>query len=186
MGGQPWERLDGESPPRWQAFQIYRDLGAVRSLDKVAKQLGKSNTLIERWSAQDGWIYRTEAWDRDQDRQWHAMQGQKRKEMADRHVKVAQAFMGKVVEKLRKLDPDRLSPKDLAQWLDTAAKVERMALGEPTRHEITGADGGPISIEVGLSDEERRARLEQLQKEIGKRVALPGPTRLALAAGDDA
>jgi hypothetical protein len=177
---QPWERLEDESNPAWEAFMHYRDLGLGRSLARVASALGKSTTLIERWSARDGWIARCEAWDREQDRLWHLQQQQSRKEMSDRHVKVARAFMGKVVKRLNDLKPEELSPKDLSTWLETAAKVERLALGEPTRHEISGN----ISIEHGLSDEERHARLEAIQQEITRRIKTT-PTRLAITAGDD-
>ena len=41
-----WERQKGESAQAYEAFVLYRDLGAERSHVKVAQQLGKSLSLI--------------------------------------------------------------------------------------------------------------------------------------------
>lgn len=194
---QPWERLPDEGEERWEAFLIYRDLGLDRSLAKVARTVGKSVQLVERWSTGDGWVARCEAFDREQDRLWLASQAKARKEMAQRHVKVANAVMNKVVKRLNKLDPDDLTPSELVKFFEAASKVERLALEQPTRVEITGKDGGPMSLEVGLNDEERRARLEAITKELSSRLGrLSGRSaavidsqvvdeRLSLPAADD-
>ena len=47
---QPWERHTSESAEAFEAFVIYRDLGVDRNLIKVWQKLGKSHTVIERWS----------------------------------------------------------------------------------------------------------------------------------------
>lgn len=63
----PFERMQGEGEERFEAFSIYRDMGAEtggkRSLRQVAEQLGKSTELIERWSRLDGWQKRCFAFD---------------------------------------------------------------------------------------------------------------------------
>lgn len=61
-----WERRQGESAKAYQAFVIYRDLGAERSTSKVAQKLSKSEQLIRRWSAKHEWQQRVEAWDAEQ------------------------------------------------------------------------------------------------------------------------
>jgi len=61
-------RQPGESDKAWQAFEAYRDLGAERSSEKVAKRFGKSHAIISRWSARWGWRARVEAWSLEQDR----------------------------------------------------------------------------------------------------------------------
>lgn len=63
----PWDRRDGESVPAWDAFVMYRDLGNVRSCQKVADSLGKSMTLITRWSSNYEWVDRTTSFDRHLD-----------------------------------------------------------------------------------------------------------------------
>ena len=56
-----WERQEGESARAYEAFSLYRDMGASRSLAKVGQMLGKSRALMERWSVQHGWVDRVEA-----------------------------------------------------------------------------------------------------------------------------
>src|SRR5262245_23960425 len=60
---KPWERQPGESPRAWAAARTYLELGAERSLSRVGKKLGKSETLMARWSSAHGWVERAEAYD---------------------------------------------------------------------------------------------------------------------------
>jgi hypothetical protein len=53
--------LKNETAKAFHAFQIYRDLGPKRSLAKVARKLGISRQLIERWSRQHSWQKRIRA-----------------------------------------------------------------------------------------------------------------------------
>jgi hypothetical protein len=72
---QPWLRQapkggkDGatESAKAYAALQLYYLTSPnLRSLKQVALQLKKSETLMEGWSTNFGWVRRTEAWDRHQ------------------------------------------------------------------------------------------------------------------------
>lgn len=166
---QPWERLRGESAPAFQAFALYRDMGADRSLAKVAKELGKSATLIERWSARDAWVTRVDAWDVEQDRLWRAQQLASRREVGKRHLRIANAMQGRLVDALARLDVSTMSPRDIAHWLEISAKVQRQALGQGDRTELTGADGGPLEL-ASLSPGEARARLAEVSAEIQRRL----------------
>ena len=56
-----WERQENESARAYEAFSLYRDMGAERSLVKVGHSLGKSRALIERWSSQHDWVDRVKA-----------------------------------------------------------------------------------------------------------------------------
>jgi hypothetical protein len=64
---EPWEADPSWHPARRRAFECYRDMGAERSTAKVARALGKSKTLMDRWSGQDGWPARASAWDAELD-----------------------------------------------------------------------------------------------------------------------
>lgn len=64
----PWERQKGESRQAFRAFAAYRDMGPTRSLVTVAQELGRSTTLMERWSVKWRWQDRTAAYDAEQDR----------------------------------------------------------------------------------------------------------------------
>jgi len=85
----PGERQAGESV---QAFVVYRDLGLVRSVTKVVRELDKSRTVVGRWSRQYGWVARASAYGREQDRLFVAerAQAQARRDVARRHAKLTQ------------------------------------------------------------------------------------------------
>ncbi|MGW0822569.1 hypothetical protein [Streptomyces sp. NPDC002845] len=167
----PWERQDSETTAAFSAFAAYRDMGPARSITKVARQLGKSRTLIGRWSRAHAWVLRAQAFDREQDRIFAAEQRQARKETARRHAKLAQAFLGKAVARLQILDPRELSPAELLRYFATAADIERRAVGDnlgSPEHAV--ADGGGAVEAEALTDEERKARMEQLRRELERRI----------------
>jgi len=58
-----WDRWPGETPRPWQAFAIYRDMGIDRSCARVGQELGKSKTLIDRWSGKYRWVDRVQLFD---------------------------------------------------------------------------------------------------------------------------
>ena len=59
----PWTRRPGESPQAYDAFKIYLYQGTERSIRKVAKEIGKSASIVHRWSGSYGWVVRTSAYD---------------------------------------------------------------------------------------------------------------------------
>jgi len=69
VGGQPersnmpmiFEQQERESDKAFTAFKTYLELGAERSLAVVADKLGKSKTMIERWSRRFDWPARVQA-----------------------------------------------------------------------------------------------------------------------------
>ncbi|GAA1919621.1 hypothetical protein [Streptantibioticus ferralitis] len=169
----PWERQSGESPQAFEAFAVYRDLGPARSVTKVAQELDKSRTLLGRWSRQYAWVMRAAAYDREQDRLFVAEQKQARRDVARRHAKLAQAFLGKAIARLQALDPRELTPGELLRYFQVAAEVERRAAGEELSGAVTpgDADGSHLAV---LSDEDRKARMEQLRRELERRLAEDG------------
>lgn len=65
---KPYDRLANEGARPYAGFVLYRDLGPERSLEKVATSLGKSRSLMSRWSADFAWVERVAAFDADQER----------------------------------------------------------------------------------------------------------------------
>ena len=57
-----FEQQERESNKAFAAFKIYLELGPERSLSAVAEKLGKSKTLIERWSGKFDWPARVQAY----------------------------------------------------------------------------------------------------------------------------
>lgn len=185
---QPWERLPGESKEAFQAFAIYRDMGAERSLAKVAKQVGKSTQLIERWSARDHWVMRADTWVVEADRVHRGFLLEHRRDVDRRLLRIAGAMQAKLVEALQALDVRALSPRDVAYWLQITSQVQRQALGLGDKVELSGPGGGPIEL-AGLSPEEAAGRLVEISAEIRRRLEdnpLASPlARLATDADDD-
>lgn len=60
---RPWDRQPGETSKAYEAFVVYRDMGAERTVRSVAERLGKSGTLIAGWSSKNGWVPRAAAFD---------------------------------------------------------------------------------------------------------------------------
>ncbi|MFF2650463.1 hypothetical protein [Streptomyces sp. NPDC058045] len=169
---ESWERQGGESVQAFEAFAVYRDLGPARSVTKVARELDKSRALVGRWSRQFAWVMRATAYDREQDRLFLAEQAQARREIARRHAKLAQAVQGKAVARLQTLDPRELSPSELLRYFQVAAEIERRAVGEAPVGPVEDRDEG-VDV-AGLSDEDRRARMEQLRRELERRLSEGG------------
>jgi len=141
-----WERLPGESAKAYEAFCKYRDMPpGERSLREVARRLGKSETLISRWSSRYRWVERVQAWDDEVDRKAREAHLRTVKEMRERHARYAVALQMKALDRLKQMDPDELEPLEVLKFIVEAAKLERLARGEPdTIQEHTGKDGGPI------------------------------------------
>ncbi|WDZ84048.1 hypothetical protein [Micromonospora cathayae] len=154
----PWDRQRGEPERAYGYFAVYRDFGRTRSVAKVATEVHKSREYLHKLATKWRWVQRAQAWDREEDRLYAEGLAEQRRDMARRHARIASALQGKIVARLQSLDASKLSPGDIARWLEVATRVERLALGLPdstTAH--TGPDGGPIRAEVEQMTEQQRA-----------------------------
>ena len=128
-----YERQPGESDRAFAAFCCYRDLGPKRSLDEVGKRLYGDHTRRKRgstgrvreWSAKWNWRERGAAWDAHLDRQTCESQEQARREMGERHARVAVALQEKAIQRLKAMKLEELSSADLLRYAIEAAKLER-------------------------------------------------------------
>jgi hypothetical protein len=147
----PWERQPGESARAFGAFGAYRDLGARRSLRAAAETFyGRRSAALERqvdrWSRAFAWVERAAAWDRHLDAEACKAQEKARRDMAERHVKEAQTLQAKALERLRALRPEELGPTEVLRFLVEAAKLERLALGEPET--VSEQRFGPVVLQI--------------------------------------
>lgn len=169
-----WNQQASESSRAFAAFRIYRDLGSCRSHAEVGRQLGKSTTLINRWSSEFEWVERVRAWDQHQDRIAQREREHAIRSAVAQQIRIAQAMRTKVAQRLigapeqniEALDANTLGPRDLVLWLKTAVEIERLALGISTANVLNHhADSAEVQVDVDTMverDPERIAALIEL------------------------
>jgi len=177
---EPWNQQPREVSKQYERFLCFRDLGRVRSLTTTNKALtGIGDKLsygyIRIQSHIYRWTERAQAWDRHQDELDRDRTIQARRDMIDRHQKIAGALTKKALTALRALQDADLGPSDVVRFLKLATDLEVRALGEPNQTiAVTGPAGGPIVTEdiTHLTDEERRIRLKEVATELARRAGL--------------
>lgn len=125
-----WERQEDESQEAYEAFELYLELGAQRSLVKVAKRVGKSHALIERWSRRDQWQRRVLLYDRWRARVLNEEILLGTAEMRQRAIKTAIAMQSSVAQRLTNLskaEVAKLRPSELVAIFNSATKAEASA-----------------------------------------------------------
>ena len=168
----PWERVPYETRQAYEAFCGYRDMGSSRSVAKVGTQLGKSNTLLERWSARWNWVLRAQQYDDDLDRQARQDREQEIKDTRRRHLQLARLLLNKVYERMQSLNPDDITPATLDRLLRVSAELELTSLGvssSTTRTELVGPGGEALEISArivtdALIDPDTRHALDVLSQ----------------------
>jgi hypothetical protein len=106
---KPWDRQPGETSKAYGAFVTYRDMGPERSLERVAHTLGKSTTIMSRWSAAHNWVSRTAAWDSMPGKIMQSAYEDMAARIAEQHERVATKLMAKL-EKNIDLLPEGADP----------------------------------------------------------------------------
>ena len=153
----PWERQEDETPKQFEAFRVYRDMGEDRTLAKVGKELGKSTTLMERWSSKNNWVDRCVAWDNEQDRLLAIEQRKEIKKMRKRHADVASAMIATAVKGLKQIQEhmEDIKPQDVARLVDVASKLERISRGD-TSEVIEQRQGESVNaVQIYIPDNGR-------------------------------
>lgn len=162
---KPWEQQQGESAKAFEAFKVYLEMGSERSIRAVGEKLGKSSTLMARWSSAHGWVERVATYEADLQRKAHAQAVKSVQKMADRHISMALKLQEKALQALGKMSPEELDPKNLLAFIREATKLER-----ENRTDIVAAtdpDKGGAAAQSSLADvitqawERRQSRDEQ-------------------------
>lgn len=177
---EPWEKQNAESPRMFSRFAAYRDLGDTRTLNAALEIINATSSKkitkgsLHQISCIYRWTERAESFDAAQSAAERQRLLMLRRDMTERHRRVAAGLTGKAVEALKLLKADHMETVDITRFLTVAADLERKALGEPTeRVAITGATGnGPVQLEdmTRLSPEQRRLRLGQIAAELARRA----------------
>lgn len=190
-----WERQPGESEQAYYAFTVYRDQQIPRGTARVVSELGKSKTLIHRWSSRWFWRDRTRAWDRHLEDEVRREQIREARAMGRRQARDMQAIglllMQPVELALRRMnDPtkraelERLPLGDLitlsilaGRVLPRVLRAERDARGAPVQDltQFLDEDTGEIVPPPPARDtyEWMRQALAALESATGGRLALP-------------
>lgn len=146
-----WERQPGETARAFEAFCIYRDMGASRSHRKTGQKLGKNRTTIAEWSSKYEWVKRVAAWDVEQDRIARQKQLQDIKKMRKRHAALASTMLTKAALALQNLKDEEISASEISRMVDVASKLERISRGD-VGEVVEERDGGeaisPVQIYI--------------------------------------
>ncbi len=130
--GQAWERRTDESAKAFAAFTVYRDLGPARSLERTREEMDRKRSYIhqlEEWSSRFEWVRRAGAFDAEMDAKRRESLKDETIEAARRHAEAAAAALETAIKRLESLDPDEICARDLPNWISTAIKLHRQAIG---------------------------------------------------------
>jgi len=141
---QPWEQLPKETAQAYEAFALYRSLGAARNLRIVAQKLNKSFTLMGRWSSRHKWAVRVRAYDAAISKEVVADEKDAVLRMNKRHMAESHKLQQLLLQRIDRIRPEILTPSDVARWLDIAVKIERRCMG-------LDENGTTVSTEVNVA-----------------------------------
>jgi hypothetical protein len=138
-----WERTKGEGRKAYAAFCVYRDFGVARSQVKVSQELGKSETLVARWSVRWRWVARAEAFDQWQDGEMVKERMVEAKDALKQHTQMSRALALRTYNALIGMfdvGPDggvttALNSTDLVRLNIAMVDLWRKSLGIPDRVE---------------------------------------------------
>lgn len=184
----PWERQPTESARNHGLFLMYRDLGRIRTVAQVAEMSSLTYGSMTRLARFNKWVERAGRWDAEQDRLQAIRLHDLREDMARRHAKIAGTMLTKALSRLESLNPKDISPHALILMIQTAAQIERAALGLENMKgnavagqtavtvaaTATTDEGGKpaMRVEVGVQHDQIMATLDQM-------VARMSPEQLA-------
>lgn len=161
-----FEQQRNESAKAFAAFSVYLGLGPERSLAAVGQKLGKSGTLVERWSRKFDWAGRvqahaahmaviereaSEALARSKAAEWLKRAEDVREREWEMHEKCIEAAR-RALRAFMEREKVYANLADISRILEVASKLGRLASGMATdKTEVTGEDGGPLRVELSAA-----------------------------------
>ncbi len=125
-----WERQGKESFKAYEAFCIYRDLGAGRTLIAVAEKLQKSYDLIRRWSKKYDWQNRADAWDKEISEKAAQKAAEEYAKMLEVQINIGKMLQAKAAKAIQNIDFENVSIKSLpsvVNAISVGVEIERTA-----------------------------------------------------------
>ena len=125
---QPWERRPKEAPRAYEAFRTFRDLGPLRTLERLAHENDYSRSSINTLARTHDWFARAASWDDER----HMIEDRERLEairsMHGNHLAAARAVQTFALAALDRLKIDGATAQDVARLIDLGTKLERQTL----------------------------------------------------------
>ncbi len=161
-----WGKQPRETALSFAYFQKYRNMPAAeRTLRRVAKELGRNETLIQDRAKRWRWAERVDLWDAHLEEVAVKSQEDAVREMNERHATLAVEGLTRVLQRItgddeagiQAIDVSRLTAQDCARLTEVLSKLERLSRGaESERVEQTGR---PIEIRLapGLMEQDIRS-----------------------------
>jgi hypothetical protein len=141
-----WERQKGERTKAFYLFTLYRDMGPLRSLDKLSQELTESepNSIglqqLKNYSTRCEWVKRAEGYDIYLEEIQRKQREADILEMNERHAKEYKEQQEQVKASMNgETDPYKINIATLAY--DRAAKGERLSIGVATERKETEHSG---------------------------------------------
>ena len=137
---EPSDPQPGESGTSFAGFVLYREMHPDRrSLREVARRLGKTSSLIDRYSSRWNWVARARTWDKEQARLTSRRRAEVVTEWIDRQAEDGrrlQVFGMAALERYIDRDADGLivgvhgmRARDALLMMKLGAQIERTAAG---------------------------------------------------------
>lgn len=173
---KPTDPQPGEPGTSFAGFVLYREMPPdKRSLREVGRHLGRSESLIERYSSRWNWVDRACAWDREQARLSSQTQAKATADWVDRHAEegrklqiFAMAALNKYIERDsegRIIGVRNVPLRDALLMMKLGSQIERAAAGaEPlgavdSEFVLAAADAFATAFQEvnSIEDQEERA-----------------------------
>lgn len=178
----PWEQqTPRESELMYSRFLVYRDLGPETDrLRQTLEVLCKTKDAIsygalKSYAAAFRWTHRAQGWDRYMAQADRARMIRARRKAIDEQRAIAQRLRLKAAEALDIMQPEDLTPGDVARFAELSFKIEKSIFEEFTSDQVdtgttsTGAATELVSVAT-WTPAIRRQRMEQLRDELTRRT----------------
>jgi uncharacterized Ntn-hydrolase superfamily protein len=137
-----WEMAPGESAAAFAAFSVYRDFGPERNIRKAVNVAEPDPVIANKryrvwrvWAAQHSWRERAAAYDQYRDRMKLAGNRRGYEALEDANREVLKKMAAKNDKAMEMLDPARMGPETLRNYVETCARLTREGLA---------LSGGPV------------------------------------------
>lgn len=176
---EPWERQPDETPAKYNAFVVYRDLGhepegttkQKRTLRKTADIVGKNEVTINKWAHEFDWKERAREYDNELQRAKLAAKKEEIVEMQLRHTEIAQELLKKAFDRLLDMPVEELSNRDVQEYIKLGAALEKASRVDNFSVEggVTASNSsGGVMPSILTAEEEETSGMMQLVQSLNE------------------